>query len=271
MVWKHTFDTLLFPPYHDSLMGYVLSMSKEPTLPESSSRVVLADQHLDEQAWLDARKGRLTASDLYSWVSVDLPSWWSTTRESIIDEKVHGVERMFGSTPKKDADARRKMAWGRALEEPYLYAFADACGLSVRPLHALLGHERWPGLAATLDAVCANVEYEGEFADALFSAPEMVAEALGTVYELGTGIIEMKSTAEWSFKKTWLEKIPDYYQLQPRLQMCIAEVDWCLVVCGCGQDMTAHAITWQPGEREEFEELLDHASAEFLTAIKEAA
>jgi len=250
----------------------MLSMSKTaPTLPPSKRLRVLGDQQVDEAAWLAARRKLLTASDFYSWVDLPKPKWWSTSRDDIIEEKRTGKARVFGSTPLKQADTARAMAWGRQLEVPYLEAFCGATGLPSSPLHALLGNDRWPGLGATLDAVAVIPAGDGplEVETELFSRPDMVLDALETVMELGgTGIIEIKSTNPYSFKKTWLERVPEYYEMQPRIQMAIAEVDWCLIVCGSGQDMTAHAIT-RDEDFDDFEGLMDDVCEEFQKVMED--
>ena len=140
-----------------------------------------------------------------------------------------------------------------------------------RSTHEFFGHARWPHLGASIDGIAALPE-ELDFDPTIFSNPGLVEVALEEVMAFGgVGLIEIKSTNDWSFKKTWLNRIPDYYQYQPMMQMALTCTDWCLVVCGDGQDMTCHAVT-REDDFGQFEELLDSVDVEFAELLeKEAA
>jgi hypothetical protein len=237
-------------------------------LPASDNRRVIVSQDVDETAWLEARRGFLTASDMYTWVAQDKPAWWSSTREQIIHEKLTGEPRVFGNTMKKRLDASRKMAHGRFDEENNLRKFSHMTGLHALSRHELLGNLKWPNLACTLDAICAEVVDANIPNPEFTSDPGMIVGALKAArYIGGTGIIEMKQTSEYGGKK-WATGIPEWYLLQPQMQMAIAEVDWCLVVCQCGADnMFAHCI-----ERDEdFEHVMQEANDSFEEMLEREA
>lgn len=236
-------------------------------------RTIICDDR-DEDLWHAARRFYLTASDLYTFGGLG-DAWWPGSKTEILDEKVFGIPKQFGGDdPVKQEIVHRKMAHGWFNEENNRRKFSHFSKLRTRPAHYLITHERWPWLAATLDALIEPPKRAETIIPDVFTDPAHVQSIRDRMVfaAQGTGICELKQTEnKASYRNQWFGYTnrkgawvpgygPAYNQPQVQAQMHITGCRWAVLVGQIGAiHMQAHLF-----ERDEsFAEWLDIINEKF--------
>lgn len=230
-------------------------------------RLVCTDH--DKALWKWCRKHYLTASDLFTWSGAGGP-YWPGKKQDILDDKLRGVERDF-----KPA-SYRKMEHGSYDEDHNRTKFCHYAKLRSRPAHYMIGNDRWPYLAATLDGIIAPPKQAVDINPLIFTDPEHVQGVRDRMlFEKTVGIAELKQTDEnaktrnawfgYERKGVWTPSWgPEYYHPQVQAQMHIGEFSWCVLVGQIGaSNMHAHFFERDPA----FAEQLDEWNEEFRAEV----
>lgn len=240
-------------------------------------RTIICDDR-DKELWKFCRRFYLTASDLYSWGPTK--PWWPGSPEEILAEKVLGKEKNWGGgDPVKREKTLRKLAHGRFNEENNRRKFSHFAKLRTRPTHHMVGNERWPWLAATLDALIVPPKKFELIDPDPFTEAEHVQELRNELLFMeGTGICELKQTENVSSNRNnWFTHTkrngvvvhpsgPAYNHPQIQAQMHITGCKWGVLVGQIGAvHMQAHLI-----ERDEsFADWLDEVNENFRVRLLE--
>lgn len=211
----------------------------------------------DRTHWLEERRKRITASDLGTFMGL-APDYFTSSKQDILDEKSSGVDRVFGGGNSSN------VAHGRHDETNNLQKASLLFGLPVCPFHYLVGDERWPYLAATLDGLglCDfMVPPDTSYAKSgsKYGRYDTLGQVLETISELealqGVCVVELKQTGSHIFKRkdekrSWIEELPEYLIPQVQCQMWITGIAQCLIVGQLGADnMTGYLVfrddTWK--------------------------
>jgi len=219
----------------------------------------------EESLWLQERRKRITASDLGTFMGSN-PDWFSGDKESLLEEKRLNTERDFGPNGSN-------VAHGRFNEDNNLKKASVLFGLPVVPYHFLVGHERWPHLAATLDGLgmvdyLTPPDYSFAKSGTKYGRFDTLPQVLETRAELeqlsGVIIVEMKQTGSHIFKRkgerrSWVEELPKYLIPQLQCQMWLMGIPQCLIVGQLGADnMTGYTVF----RDSMWERILDEVNAE---------
>lgn len=134
--------------------------------------------------------------------------------------------------------------------------FGLAARLSVHSNNVLLGSERCPHIASTIDgwvgglqdSVVTLADLGPSLAD-LCSDPQHAEEFLESLPRnedgyIKDGIIEMKQSDGWKKQvEQWTEGVPEYYWIQVQTQLYVTGVDYAAVVCRLGvADIRCHVV-----------------------------
>lgn len=183
----------------------------------------------------------------------------SETLDDILSLKLTGGQPEF-----RDPVA---VLWGQKEEDHNRELFTKYSGVATTGCHAMLGHERWPYLATTLDGfIWRPIQWSSVEHPEMFDKPEQVNDAIGALEPGQQYILEMKQTSEYGIgswmrgytkepvdrskkSKVILGKfrptpptMPVYYLSQIHTQMAIAGFERAIaVVKGGASHMTAHA------------------------------
>lgn len=237
---------------------------------------IVADARKDEEAWLEARRRFITASDIFKILTdfqLDSMGWWKESfMKEGLEEALHN--KLTRSSPEFSDPVAVK--WGQVEEDHNRERFSEYSGIPTWGCHYLVGAERWPHLATTLDGFgLVEAEWEGLASPEMFggkrgfsafSTEEQVVRAIDKLPREERFLVEMKSTSEWGGKAwfsgydrepkdrakkskvvagTYNDKPPGapvYYRGQIQTQMAFTGIPWNLAVVRSGHShMTAHA------------------------------
>jgi len=238
---------------------------------------IIADQAQDEEHWKMQRRKHLTSSDIFKFLPNDIlqqlgwymEGWFAKdssghmhdvewVRDEVWAQKLEGTQPTFGDPT--------KVLWGQAEESHFRDRFAEYSGVFVKETHALWGHERWPYLAASLDAyVVRPDDWDGLEREEMFEYPNQVFKAVKDLLPGEKQLLEMKTTSDFGVtqwvkgKRSTKSKIingrfapsppgpPCYYIAQALTECAIRAKSQCiLVVQGGISHMTAHTIDFDP-------------------------
>lgn len=223
----------------------------------------------DDPQWLKERRKRITASDLSVFTGT-APSFWSDTRDDLLERKLRGVEKEM------DDRGKRRAEHGKQKEAVALELAGKLLGYPTARYSYLIGHSRWPYLAATLDGLLfphlpapPNTALTSEVGLAL-----EVRETLSVVRE--PVLCEVKVTdsghrykdksGEHAGQKAWVDYTPDYHRLQVQAGLAMAGLQNGLL-CGLlgGDDLICRFVPKEAG----IEERLDEINADAESVLRE--
>lgn len=196
----------------------------------SIKRIGTAD---NREEWLEQRKGYLTASAIAGWRGPDhLPSkyaWYfeDNNRESILAEKFDGLQKLFGSY------AEVSMAHGRDDEEHIIGKVGKELGSHTEPDNSMFVNDRWPHIAATIDAFIYVPTEDGEFCYGQDPSQNSKAqEALITLvdHDLDATVLETKKSVSVGWAKG---EVPPYYVTQVQTQIAVLDLPFGLIAAEC--------------------------------------
>lgn len=221
----------------------------------------------NREAWLESRRGYLTASSIFTWREVDHPKWWSDKRADIVAEKWGGVEKEF------DAFTQVSINHGAFSEKDIALKFEDGIGFRVETCNDMFINDDFPGIAATLDGYLHTgvMDDRGKCGPQYCQDGQVFPNLRASIEDRGTGVLELKR----SVSKGWQTKVPDYYYSQVQCQLHITDLDWGVICAdtiyrdGYRQywDLRPYLIERDPSWRG----ILQQAGEEFLAAQKENA
>lgn len=186
---------------------------------------VVCSQRAGMEAWLSARRGLLTASDVATFLGKN--PW--RTREQLIAEKAEAAGRSYQSPA---------AWWGDHLEVPNMRGFAIASGCRVRPTRLLLARKDIP-LGCTLDGLMTRRVFPPRELTSLRLSNSMYSQF---DEDTGIGVCEMKQTSDRN-GSAWKQGIPEQYWIQVQVQMYVTGLTWGAVVCKIGaSDMRWHRV-----------------------------
>lgn len=229
---------------------------------------LIADAKADREAWLEARKGYLTSSAVFTWRGEDIPFWWGDTRESIIQEKFLGIEKTF------EKEVMVSMMHGTVDEEHLVSKVGRALGAPVEACNGLFWNSRYPGLAASIDGFIGAARGLSAEIPELCQEPHTLHKVASYLHENlqeeDMTILEIKK----STSKNWNKKVPDYYYAQLQTQMHILDRPFAVIAAdtlyqvakGRGRfahfwDLCCHVVE----RNQDWADYLDQASTEYLT------
>lgn len=227
-----------------------------------SDTFVLADANADRDHWLETRKRYLTSSDIYTWRGVDIPKWWSSSRQDIVGEKFEREERLF------EPAVETSMKNGNFDEENIQKKFGYAVGAKTENCNKLFGCGKWMGLAASIDGFVFRPETAVADHAELCQDPHALDLIAHELHEkiLGSGawLCEIKK----STSQVWQDRVPDYYIPQLQCQMHILKLPAAVIVAETIKqvgrrkfwDLRAYIVYQDP----EWESILDQCNDEFL-------
>jgi len=185
----------------------------------------------NKEEWLEQRKDYLTASSIYAWRGegcADPKNKWyfdDSNRQAIIAEKFHGYVKEF--TPY----AQVSMEHGSYDEENIIAKTGQLLGCVVEPDNSMFVNDRWPHLAATIDAFIYAPTIENRKA---FCQDELQAEAvrqrLGDLPEGDATILEIKKSVSVGWAR---KQVPEYYIAQVQTQLTICNLDFGVISAEC--------------------------------------
>jgi len=222
----------------------------------------IADAKTDFDHWLEARKPYLTSSQMFTWRGVNVPDWWSDTRDDIIAQKFAGADQEF------EVEAFVSMSHGTFDEMNIMHKFGQAVGAKVEPCNKLFVNDRWPSLAASIDGFvhCPEADPDYTLCQSSDALSELWTEMQGLI-EPGQAILcEIKK----SLSVKWQTEVPSYYIPQLQTQMHILDLPAAVIVSetikrGATQkwrffwDLRAYLVLRNPA----WEGKLDQANEEF--------
>ena len=190
-----------------------------------------------------------------------------------------GIEKVFGKTPEKQEQAKRKMAHGWFNEDNNRRKFSHFAKIRTRGTHSLVNNSRWPWLAATLDAVVVPPKTPADIIPDVFTDADHVQAIRDKMLFLeGTGVCELKQQEnKAAYRNMWFGYTnrrgkwvpgygPAYNQPQLQAQMHIAGTHWGLLV---GQIGAIHMQVHLFERDESFAEWMDDINEEFRVAVLE--
>jgi hypothetical protein len=258
---------------------------------------IVASQSANEERWKRERRRYLTGSDVFKFLPQDVLlryGWWveqwmardydgqdhdlAWARRDVLTRKVTGEEPFFGDPV--------KVRWGRAEEGHFRDRFAEYSGLVVGQDHSLIVNDRWPYIAASLDAwVVKRDTWLGLAHQEMFVEPKQVIAAVEALPSNEAMLLEMKTTSDFGIS-TWLKGtktqprskivagkfvpqpagVPVYYRPQVLTQMAITGISHCITVVQGGlSSMTAHTVEFG----QDWNEVLDIVNHEIADNIKD--
>lgn len=224
---------------------------------------VIGDAAGDRESWLEARKGYLTASSIFTWREVDHPRWWGDKRDGIIAEKFEGVEKTF------DESATVSMAHGSFSEQDIARKFEDGIGYRVETSNEMFVNSKYPGLAATVDGYLFPEDDLGEPETNYCQDARVFPRLRRRLGGRPKGVLELKRSVSLG----WQTDVPIYYVSQVQCQLHLAGLDWAVIcadtICRQGRrtywDLRPYLIEKDPT----WHEILSQCSDEFLAVKKE--
>lgn len=188
-----------------------------------ADKITIVANAAEEGQWLTARKNYLTASDVFTWRGVNVPSYYTGSRATIIDEKFCGVERDF------PADVETIMKHGKFDEDNIREKFSYATGVKTEGCNYMYTNTRWPHIAATIDGYAFRpktpVVAHADFCHDRRHLPGVVAELMAITQD--EGLVEIKKSVDNAFQG----KIPPAnYVAQCQVQMHVVGKEWCVLV-----------------------------------------
>ena len=220
-----------------------------------------------DSEWLEERRRRVTASELSIWIGT-APSFYSETRETLLARKLSGGEADFNDK------SLRRLAHGREREANALRMTGEMFGYPTAGYSYLVGNERWPFLAATMDGLMFPwLGRQPRFE--LTSQVGHMAEIANTIAGLGQPIlVEIKvSDSGHRYKdkdgphagrKAWIDYSPTYHAEQVQTGLWMAGLDHALLAGCLGGD---ELICWYHQRNAEWAEVLDRANEEAGQAL----
>lgn len=223
---------------------------------------VIADA-ADRDSWLEARKGYLTASSLFTWREVDHPRWWGDKRADIISEKFEGVEKTF------DQSATVSMAHGSFSEQDIARKFEHGIGYRVETSNEMFVNSKYPGLAVTVDGYLFPEDDLGEPDTNYCQEPRVFPRLRCQLSGRSKGVLELKRSVSLG----WQTAVPIYYIPQVQAQLHVANLEYGVIcadtICRQGRrtfwDLRPYVIERDPT----WHEILAQCSDEFLAAKEE--
>ncbi len=185
----------------------------------------------NREEWLEQRKSYLTASSICGWRGpAHLPKkygWYfeDNNRESIIAEKFEGFEKEF--TP----EATVSMAHGREDEEHIIWKVGEELGAYTEPDNSMFVNDRWPHIAATVDAFIYRPAVDPKYC---FGQDRAQSErAFAGLLDLEPGmatVLEIKKSVSVGWAKG---EVPPYYITQVQTQLHLLDLPFGLIAAEC--------------------------------------
>lgn len=192
-------------------------------------RIGTADNH---EEWLELRKQYITASAITGWLGPSsLPSKYSwyfenNTREGILVEKFEGHEKEF------DAYSKVSMAHGAYDEENIIAKVGKMLECPVEPDNSMFVNERWPHVAATVDAFIGydpTTEPEECFCQD-DEQVEKVLRGLSRLEECDMTILEIKKSVSVGWARN---EVAPYYVNQVQTQLHVLDLEFGVIAAEC--------------------------------------
>lgn len=231
------------------------------------TRKIICDDS-DRTLWLKERRKLITASDLSVFIGT-APSFYSQTKEELIEAKQYGLETELPE------NRRRAATHGQLREAGNMELLSQLLGFPIVPYHYLISNDRWPYLGATLDGILFPwMEVEPRLD--LTSDPVHAMNVRGTLMSLREPVlVEMKNTNRGHlFKdkegptqglKAWVNYSPHYHQEQVQTGLHMAELEHGILCGSLGAD---DMIPWLHAKDPEWAGVLDSANSEAFEVLK---
>lgn len=186
----------------------------------------------NREEWLEQRKGYLGASEITAWLGPsclpDKYKWYfaDNTREGIIAQKFHGVEKEFGEY------AIVSMAHGAHDEENIIAKVGEMLACPVEPDNSQFVNDRWPGIAATVDAFI-GYDPTTEPGTNFCQSSEQIDKVLRGLSRLDEGdmtVLEIKKSVSVGWARG---EVAPYYVNQVQTQLHILDLEFGVIAAEC--------------------------------------
>ena len=186
-----------------------------------------ADQALDEEHWLEARKPLMTSSDIFKYRGVGVPDYMESPAE-VGEFKLNSIVNP-DLTKDFPLEARRGMNHGISDEDGIRKKLEVELGCVSAGDHGLYTNSRWPNLGASIDGWGLNAAphlAKNKYAQDPENMKE-ISEYLADYVPQGAAfLIEVKK----SLSGAWKKGVPSYYLAQQMTQMAILECPISVIV-----------------------------------------
>lgn len=216
----------------------------------------------DDPRWPEERRKRITASQVNVWLGTQ-PSFFEETKETLVARKLAGGDAVFNDR------SRRRMTHGREREAGALQMAGKLFGFPTARYSYLIGNERWPHIAATLDGllfpwVGAEPDYDltsqvGHMAE-IRSIIEYVEEPVMCEVKVSdSGHRYKEKNGDHAGQRAWVDFCPTYHREQVQTGLWVTGLNHALLVGLLGGD---ELICWYNRRDPGFERTLDHVDRE---------
>lgn len=220
----------------------------------------IGDAVSDHEAWLEARKGLLTSSKVFTWRGEDIPSWWEDTRADVLrDDKVF------------DDETATSILHGTYTEDNVIEKFAAASGISCEGENSLWYNDDFPGIGASIDGYAYP-----QIAPPEPHLPEMCQDRghLQRVIDETSPYEKVILECKYSTSTKWQSEVPIYYIPQLQTQMWVLDLPAAIIVASTIKrgdtqkwrwfwDLRPYVVVRDPA----WEKKLQVAGKQYLTAI----
>jgi len=213
--------------------------------------------------WLDERRKRITASDMNVWLGTQ-PSFYEETKATLVGRKLTGEDSVFNDR------SLRRMAHGREREQNALRMAGLMFGFPTAPYGYLIGNERWPYLAATLDGLLfpwvgrepyySLTSQEGHMAEVRSIIEHAHAPVMCEVKVSDSGHrYKDRADSPTAGQKAWIDYCPTYHFEQVQTGLWMSGLEHALLVGCLGGD---ELICWYVPRQERWAETMDEVNGE---------